>query len=62
MQGCETPDNIVIASNSLCNKNYRNLGTQVLIGGIPAKLLKNDFIRDFENEKELLKKYKVINF
>lgn len=55
-----TPDYCVIASNTLCNKDYSKLGEHVLIGGIPAKLLKENFTRDWENEKELLKKYKKI--
>jgi acetyltransferase-like isoleucine patch superfamily enzyme len=60
MLNTNTPNYCVIASNSICNKNYSNLGSNILIGGIPAKLLKENFTRDWENEKELLKKYKKI--
>ncbi|MGV3696161.1 acyltransferase [Flavobacterium sp.] len=60
MPGAITPDFCVIASNSLCNKDYRNLGNNILLGGVPAKLIKNDYTRDWEGEKELLKKYKMI--
>lgn len=60
MPGTKTPNYCVIASNTLCNKDYTNLGSNILIGGIPAKLLKNNYSRDWENEKELLKEYKVI--
>ncbi len=62
MPGCQTPDFCVIASNSLCNKNYKELGKHVLLGGIPAKMIKKNYTRDWENEKELLKKYKIIDF
>lgn len=54
MSNTKTPDHCVIASNSLCNKDYTNLGSEVLIGGVPAKLIKKDFIRDWESEKEQL--------
>ena len=47
----KTPDNIVVASNSLLNKNYIPLGEKVLIGGIPAKLIRNNFARHWEIEK-----------
>lgn len=60
MPGTKTPNNCVIASHSLCNKDYRNLGENILIGGTPAKLIKNNFARDWESEKELLLKYKRV--
>ena len=60
MPGTKTPNNCVIASQTLCNKDYRNLGENILIGGIPAKLIKNNFARDWETEKELLLKYKRV--
>ncbi len=60
MPGTITPDFCVIASNSLCNKDYTAVGSNILIGGVPAKLIKNNYSRDWENEKELLKKYKII--
>lgn len=60
MPNTKTPDYCVVASNTLCNKDYTSLGSNILIGGVPAKLLKNNYSRDWENEKELLKKYKVI--
>jgi len=62
MPGCETSDFCVIASNSLCNKNYKSLGENTLLGGIPTKLIKRDYTRDWENEKQLLKQYKVVDF
>ena len=54
MGGTITLDNCVIASNSLCNKNYEEYGSYVLIGGIPVKLLKENYGRDLESEKERL--------
>jgi len=62
MGGTITPDFCVIASNTLCNKDYSHLGENILIGGIPAKLIKNDYTRDWEKEKELLKKYKIVKW
>lgn len=60
MSNTKTPDHCVIASNSLCNKDYRALGSKILIGGVPAKLIKENFIRDWESEKENLFKYKRV--
>ncbi|WP_409687184.1 acyltransferase [Flavobacterium sp.] len=60
MPNTSTPDFCVIASNTVCNKDYSGLGNNILIGGVPAKLIKNDYTRDWEGEKELLKKYKII--
>src|SRR5690606_21554294 len=42
MKGTVTPDYCTIASNSLCTKNYTSLGQNILIGGMPAKLLKTN--------------------
>ena len=58
--GTITPNHCVIASNSLCNKDYTKLGEKILIGGIPAKLIKSNFIRDWEFEKQNLLKNKII--
>lgn len=62
MPNTKTPNNCVIASNSVCSKNYKDLGSCVLIGGIPAKLIKENYARDWEFEKEKLIKNKVIKF
>lgn len=61
MANTKTPDHCVIASNSLCNKDYTQLGTNVLLGGVPARLIKNNYARDWELEKENLKKAKRVN-
>ncbi|MDT0556720.1 acyltransferase [Patiriisocius hiemis] len=62
MLNTKTPNNCVIASNSLCNKDYSSLGENILLGGIPAKLIRNNFARDWESEKEMLKKYKILQW
>jgi len=53
-------DHAMVASNSLCNKDYTSLGSNVLIGGIPAKFIKSGISRDWESEKEQLKNYLTI--
>lgn len=49
-----TPDYCTVASNSLCSKDYTALGSNTLVGGIPAVLLKSQFSRDWEYEKQRL--------
>lgn len=53
MKGTITPDHCIIGSNSLCNKDYSNLGKHILIGGIPAKLLNTDIARDWKGEQHI---------
>ena len=60
MPGTKTPENCVVASNTVVNKDYRNLGSNILIGGVPGKLIKRNYNRDWESEKEMLKKFKII--
>jgi acetyltransferase-like isoleucine patch superfamily enzyme len=60
MQNTNTPSYCTIASNSLCNKDYTALGENVLIGGIPAKLIRTNITRDWNGEKENLKKWLII--
>lgn len=57
MKGTRTPDYCTIASNSLCNKNYSSFGENVLIGGVPVKLIKENISRDWKGEKENLEKW-----
>jgi acetyltransferase-like isoleucine patch superfamily enzyme len=52
MKGTQTPDFCTIASNSLCNKDYKSLGQNILIGGIPTKLIRENISRDWEGERE----------
>jgi acetyltransferase-like isoleucine patch superfamily enzyme len=56
-----TPNYCTVASNSICNKDYRSLGENILIGGMPAKFLKENICRDWKGEHEILKKYLMIN-
>lgn len=60
MAKTQTPDYCVVASNTVCNKDYTSFGSNILIGGIPARLLKINYSRDWEGEKELLKKYRTV--
>ncbi len=62
MPDTKTPDYCSIASNSLCNKDYRPLGNNILIGGIPAKLLKENISRDWEGEQEMLEDNLIIRY
>lgn len=60
MANTKTPDHCVIASNSLCNKDYTAMGSNILLGGIPVKLIKTDYARDWDSEKEALKRAKRV--
>lgn len=50
-----TPNYCTIASNTLCSSNYLELGEYILLGGVPAKKLKDNFTRLWVKEKEQLK-------
>lgn len=60
MKGTQTPDFCTIASNSLCTKDYKNLGENILIGGVPAKLIRNNISRDWQGEKQQLDDFLTI--
>jgi acetyltransferase-like isoleucine patch superfamily enzyme len=60
MQNTITPDYCTIASNSLCNKDYYSFGNNILIGGIPAKFIRNSISRDWDGEKEMLQKALIV--
>ncbi|MCB4808896.1 transferase [Tamlana sp. 62-3] len=63
MKGTKTSTNTSIASNTLCTKDYTNLGSNVLLGGIPAKLLKRNIRRNWEGEQQRMdKNLKIKNF
>lgn len=54
MKGTITPSNLIVASNSLLNKNYLlNIPQNSVIGGIPAKLLKKNLVRVYDSNLEL---------
>lgn len=46
----KTPDYCIIASNSVCSRDYSSLGSNVLIGGVPAVLVKENISRDWNSE------------
>lgn len=62
MLGTQTPDYCTIASNSLCNNNYRSFGNYILIGGIPAKLLRENISRDWEGEQDMIEENLIIRY
>ncbi|MDR7210061.1 transferase [Flavobacterium piscis] len=60
MSKTKTPDYCTIASNSLCNSDYSKIGTNILIGGIPAKLIRENISRDWERERYALEKSLIV--
>ena len=58
LPGTILPDYTVVASNSLVNKDFSYLKPNSLIGGLPAKLLKEGFARvwDYSREFEYYKR------
>lgn len=61
MNGTITPNYCTITSSSLCNKDFSNFGKYILIGGIPAKFIKNNITRSWDEEMEGLKESLTIN-
>ena len=53
MQNTKTPANAVVAANSVLNRDYTDLGRNVLIGGTPAKLLKKEVYWDRHDDLPL---------
>lgn len=49
MKGTITPDDFIVASNSLCNKDYSAVPPYSIYGGIPAKLIRSNKKRVFED-------------
>lgn len=54
LKGSRTGDYCTIASNSLCSKDYTKLGENILIGGVPAKLIRQNISRDWDGEMDKL--------
>lgn len=54
MKGFKTGNNCIVASNSLCNKNYVMDGEadELLIGGIPANVIRKNVRRIFSYKAE----------
>jgi acetyltransferase-like isoleucine patch superfamily enzyme len=51
LKGTQTPNNCVIAGNSLLNKDYSSLSENIMLGGSPAKLKMGDVRRDICDDK-----------
>lgn len=49
MKNTKTPDSFIVASNSLCNKNYIDFEPFSVVGGFPVKLIGSGKQRVFEN-------------
>ena len=61
LQKTKTPAYCTIASNTLCSKDYSDLGSNIMIGGIPAKLLKENISRDWEGERQMIEAALIIS-
>lgn len=61
MKGTKTPNYCTVASNTLCNNDYTSYGNNILIGGMPAKLLKEHISRDWEGEREMMERSLILN-
>lgn len=48
MRGTVIPDNTIVASNSLVNKNWSKIEPYSMLAGAPAKVVKNNIRRLFE--------------
>lgn len=55
MKGTKTLDFLIVASNSLCNKDYSCFSQNSIIGGYPAKLIGENKKRVFENLEDTSK-------
>jgi hypothetical protein len=58
MKGTYLPAYTIVASNSLVNKNFKEIGEHCLIGGIPAKYITNGVERLLLKDKEIDKLFK----
>ena len=52
VQGCKTNDYLIIASNSLCNKDYSELPHFSMVAGSPAKLCASNVYRVLDREEK----------
>lgn len=53
MKNTNTPDSFIVASNSLCNKNYSDFPPYSVVGGVPVKLIGSGKQRIFENLEDI---------
>jgi acetyltransferase-like isoleucine patch superfamily enzyme len=58
MPGTKTPNYCTVAIHSLLNKDYTAWGENILIGGIPAKILREHTTRDWKGEEKLFEHLK----
>ena len=61
MKGTYLPAYTVVASNSLVNKNFKEMGEHCLIGGVPAKYITNGVERLLLNDREIDKLFNGTN-
>lgn len=47
-KGTYTPDRLIVASNSLLNRDYRSIPVNSMVAGQPARVVKSNVIRLFE--------------
>ena len=53
MKGTNLPAYSIVASNSLVNKNFKEMGEHCMIGGVPAKFITNGVERLLLKDKEI---------
>lgn len=53
----KTPDYTTIASSTLINKDFSQCSMNIILGGVPAKIVKNNISRDWDGEKNAIEKY-----
>lgn len=66
MKGTNLPAYTIVASNSLVNKNFKEMGEHCMIGGVPAKFITNGverlLLKDNEIDKLFKDENKVIDY
>ncbi len=60
MKNTKIPDYSLITSNSLCNKDFSEYANNNIFGGIPAKHIKENIIRNWQAEEKAIKEYLTI--
>ena len=61
MKGTYLPAYTIVASNSLVNKNFKEMGKHCMIGGVPAKYITNGVERLLLNDREIDKLFNGTN-
>lgn len=52
MKGAMIPNRTIVASNSLVNKDFHDIGQYCLLAGQPAKVKANGFMRIYDTERQ----------